>query len=107
MRKSTSMSGLQDVLGYPSHFPSQHPTCNSAQEFYAVVKHDLELSGWVDIVDPATYVEKHGTGIKEGSFRFANWDAVDAVALAKSSLTVKDGRLRSEIWVYDIAKREK
>ena len=38
-------------------------------EFYAVVKHDLELSGWVDIVDPDTYLERGG-GVKEGSFGF-------------------------------------
>ena len=106
-RKYISILGLRDVQGVPIALPKPASDLPAAQEFYAVVKHDLELSGWVDIVDPATYVEKHGTGIKEGSFRFANWDAVDAVALAKSSLTVKDGRLRSEIWVYDIAKREK
>ena len=91
----------------PIALPKPSSDLPAAQEFYAVVKHDLELSGWVDIVDPNTYVEKKGTSVREGSFRFENWDSVDAVALAKSNLHVKDGRLRSEIWVYDIAKRQK
>jgi TolB protein len=91
----------------PIALPQPNSDLPAATEFYRVVKQDLELSGWVDIVDPNTYLEKNGSGVKEGSFRFENWDAVDAVALAKSSLQVKEGNLRSEIWVYDIAKRQK
>ena len=91
----------------PIALPKPASDLPALEEFYSVVKHDLELSGWVDIVDPNTYVERQNSGVKEGTFSFKNWDSVDAVALAKSSLSVKNGQLRSEIWVYDIAKREK
>ncbi len=83
---------------------SQNP---AATEFYEVIKNDLEKSGWVDVIDPNTYLERSDSGVKEGTFRFENWDSVEAVALAKTKLEIKDGRLRSEIWVYDIAKRSK
>ena len=47
----------------------------------------------MDIVDPATYVEKEVVVSRKAPFDFKTGDAVDAVALAKSSLMVKDGRL--------------
>lgn len=78
-----------------------------AEELYEVIKHDLELSGWVSIVEPATYLEKEGTSARFGEFKFENWDSVEALALAKTTLDFKDDRYRSEIWVYDIAGRKK
>ena len=79
----------------------------AAEELYQVIKNDLELSGWVSIVDSATYIEREGTSARMGEFKFENWQAVDALALAKTTLDYKDERYRAEIWVYDIAGEKK
>lgn len=91
----------------PIALPPIDSSLPAAAELYSVIKQDLELSGWVDVINPDTYLEKKGAGVKEGTFRFENWDSVDAVALAKTDLGVQNGKLRTEIWVYDIAKRQK
>lgn len=87
--------------------PKPTSTLTAADEFYSVVVNDLTLSGWVEIVDPNTYIEKTGTSVKMGEFQFDNWDSVNAIPLAKTSLSADGNTLRAEVWVYDIPGRKK
>ena len=70
--------------------------------FYEVLANDLELSGWVEVIDRDAYIEPAGTGIKPGEFNYADWEITGAVGLAKTNLSSSSGRLRSEVWVYDV-----
>jgi TolB protein len=79
-----------------------------ADAFLAVVRRDLELTGWFKIVNPAAFVEPKGTGIRPGEFKYEDWDIPGAVALAKTGLSAtSDGKLRAEVWVYDVPGRRK
>ena len=59
----------------PIALPAPSSQLPAATELYSVIKNDLEKSGWVEVVDPNTYLERTGAGVKEGSFRFENWDS--------------------------------
>lgn len=79
-----------------------------AQDFYGVVKRDLELSGWFDVIDPEAHVEPAGTGIMPGQFEFEDWEVPGAVALAKMGLSDRSaGQMRAEVWVYDVPGRRR
>jgi TolB protein len=70
--------------------------------FYEVLANDLELSGWVEVIDRDAYIEPRGTGIKPGEFSYDDWEITGAVGLAKTNISDASGRLRSEVWVYDV-----
>jgi TolB protein len=84
------------------------PTGGSAQsqEIWEVVKRDLELSGWFDVIDPNAYLEPAGAGLRPGEFDFADWRPTGAAVLAKTSAVSSD-KLRSEVWVYGVAAGDK
>jgi len=82
-----------------------HP---KASDFYGVVKRDLELSGWFDVIDPDAHIEPGGTGIMPGQFRFEDWEVPGAVALAKMGVSPRpNGQMRAEVWVYDVPGRRR
>lgn len=98
--------GRQEV---PLALPPAVATGNAdADAFLAVIRRDLELSGWFKIIDPNAFVEPKGTGIRPGEFKYEDWDIPGAVALGKTALAATgDGKLRAEVWVYDVPGRRK
>lgn len=81
---------------------------SAAATLHEVVRRDLELSGWFKIIEPEAYLEPAGTGIKLGEFKWEDWEAPGAMALAKTGLgSPQAGKLRAEVWVYDVAGRQK
>jgi TolB protein len=92
----------------PIALPKPIGNHEKAGSFYAVVRRDLELSGWFDVLDPQAYVEPTGTGIMPGQFKFEDWDVPGSVGLAKMGLTERPGdQLRAEAWVYDVPGRRR
>ncbi|MBN1335285.1 MAG: Tol-Pal system beta propeller repeat protein TolB [Deltaproteobacteria bacterium] len=79
----------------------------TAQEFWAVVRRDLEISGWFSVIDPAAFVEPAGTGVRPGEFDFQDWRIPGAAVLAKTTLETAADKVRSEVWVYDVAGAQK
>ena len=41
-------------------------------EFWSVVRHDLEISGWFRVLDPDAFVEPAHAGVRLGEFEFAD-----------------------------------
>ncbi len=76
-------------------------------EFYKVLKRDLEICGWFDVIDPNAYIESSAAGLRPGSFQFEDWEVPGAVGLAKTGLERSGETLRSEVWVYDVPGRRK
>jgi TolB protein len=72
-----------------------------AAEIWKIVRHDLELSGYFDILEPETYLDR-GKGTETRSIRWNNWRLIGAAALAKMRVTIKNGKLRTEIYVFDV-----
>jgi TolB protein len=78
-----------------------------AEAFYAVLKRDLEISGYFTIIDPKSYVEPATAGISLGQFKFDDWDIIGASMLAKTSLTGAGSGLRVEVQGFDVAGRQR
>ncbi len=78
-----------------------------ATEFYEIVRRDLELSGWFNLISEAAYIEPAGTGVQPGEFRFEDWDVPGSVGLGKTVLSEQAGRFRAEAWVYDVPGRRR
>ncbi|MEC7985547.1 MAG: hypothetical protein VX278_10325 [Myxococcota bacterium] len=91
----------------PVALPKPVSSSKASVEFFEVLKNDLELSGWVEIVDPKTYIEPPNVGIRPGNFRYQDWEITGAAGLAKTKFEIKDNNIRSEVWVYDVAGRKK
>ncbi len=78
-----------------------------SQEFWAVVRRDLEISGWFTVIDPAAFVEPATAGVRPGEFDFGDWRIPGAAVLAKTTLETDPEKIRSEVWVYDVAGAQK
>ena len=92
----------------PIAIPTPSGGHSKTSEFYAVIRRDLDISGWFDVIDPAAFVEPKGAGITPGKFQFTDWDVPGAVVLAKTKLgEAGPGELRAEVWVYDVPGRRR
>lgn len=72
-----------------------------AARLWSVVRRDLEMSGYFNIINPDAYVET-GKGIEPGTFDFADWRILKAAALAKTRVTAQGDGLRADVYVYDV-----
>ncbi len=88
----------------PIALPRPVGGAGAVDEFYEVLENDLRLSGWFEIMDPASFLEPTGTGVRPGQFRFEDWDSLGTSVLAKTLLQSRNGnQLYAEVWVYDVA----
>ncbi|MCK6505746.1 Tol-Pal system beta propeller repeat protein TolB [Myxococcota bacterium] len=99
--------GAPGASKLPLALPRPVGAAGQSAEFYQVVRRDLELSGWFDLIEEAAHIEPGGTGVQPGQFRFEDWEVPGAVALGKTVLTDSGGTLRAEAWVYDVPGRRK
>lgn len=91
----------------PIALPKPLSNSKASIEYYDTLKKDLELSGWVDIIDPNAYIEPPGVGVRMGEFRFPDWEITNATALAKTKLNIEGNQVNTEVWVYDVAGAKK
>ena len=68
-----------------------------------VVRRDLTVSGYFEIMDPNAYIEDATAGIRPDEFEWENWRAPGAVGLIKAALRVDEGGLHADLFVYDVA----
>ena len=69
---------------------------------HAVVKNDLTLSGYFDLLDPAGFIEPITSGIDPGEFSFDHWSLPGAVGLVKAIYAQVDEQLVVELRVYNV-----
>lgn len=87
----------------PIALPLPRGSTAQTQEFWEVVKRDLELSGYFKVLDPNASTEPAGAGIRPGEFSFADWTPSGAAVLAKTSTVMEGANLATEVWVYELA----
>ena len=73
-----------------------------ADAFWRAVWRDLEISGYFHLVDADAYIEPATAGVRPGTFSFDDWSISDTVVLAKTVLSTDEGKIRSEVWIYDV-----
>lgn len=87
----------------PLALPTAKGGAAQSEEFWGVVKRDLELTGYFRIIPPEATTEPSGTGLRPGEFDFSDWRTVGAAILAKTGAQLSGSSLRTEVWVYDVA----
>jgi TolB protein len=108
----TSRENVQITVGgnsgalIPIALPNPHGQTGETAEFYATLKRDLEISGWFKVIDAAATLEPASAGLRPGEFDFNDWRPLGAAVLAKTGTTETDGKLRTEVWIYDIGTGE-
>jgi TolB protein len=73
----------------------------TAAQVWEVVRRDLEMTGYFEIIDPAAYVER-GKGVEPGTFDYADWRMIKAAALAKTRVQSQESGIRADVFVYDV-----
>ncbi len=73
-----------------------------AQDFWAVVKRDLELTGYFTVLDPNASLEPADAGVEPGQFDFSSWTPSGAVVLAKTVTATAGSNLDTQVWIYDV-----
>ncbi len=74
----------------------------TADIILSVVKRDLELSGYFQLVDEAAFIEPAEAGLRVGEFDWAHWRVTGAAGLVKTGLTATGDRIDVELHVYDV-----
>jgi len=67
-----------------------------------VVRRDLDLSGYFNLIDDKAFIETADKGIRPGEFDFADWRVSGAAGLVKAGVTAEDSRVDLELHVYDV-----
>jgi TolB protein len=84
------------ALPYPKGGAAQ------AQDFWAVVKRDLELTGYFNVLDPNVSLEPADAGVEPGQFDFASWRPSGAAVLAKTVTATAGSNLSTQVWIYEV-----
>ena len=100
-----SAPGGQDL---PIAIPKPKGDGSVSDTVWEVVRNDLNMSGFFNVIDPAAYIEPGSAGIQQGEFQWSDWDVPGAVVLAKTSLSEISGdQVSAEVWVYDVPGRDR
>ena len=73
-----------------------------AELILSVIRRDLELSGYFDLIDNKAFIEPADAGIRPGEFDWAHWRVSNAAGLVKIGLTTTGDRYDLELHVYDV-----
>ena len=68
----------------------------------AVVKRDLELSGWFQWMDESGFVEALTAGVRPGEFSFEDWRISGTVGLVKGALSTTGVTASIDLHIYDV-----
>lgn len=109
--ESLTSVGLTTAGGPRADIPIALPApvggASASDEYWRVLRRDLEISGWFRIIDAKAYVEPAGAGVKPGEFDFGHWRTPGATVLAKTVLSGGADGQRAEVWVYDVSGAQK
>ena len=93
-----------DVHGGAADIPLAIPATlgnGPSADVWKVVRRDLDMTGYFNIIDPAAYIEQN-KGAIPGSFDFNDWQMIKASFLAKTMLVPIGTGLQANVYVYDV-----
>ncbi|MEE2829431.1 MAG: Tol-Pal system beta propeller repeat protein TolB [Myxococcota bacterium] len=98
----TGGSAARLPLALPSFKLGNGGIEESSQFLRSVVRRDLTLSGYFDVMDDMAYIEAASAGISPGTFKFEDWQAPGAVGLVKASVGMSNGGFLVEVHCFDV-----
>ena len=98
----TGGSAARLPLALPSFKLGSSGIEESSQLLRSVVRRDLTLSGYFDVMDDMAYIEPESAGISPGTFNFEHWQVPGAVGLVKASVAMSGGSFVVEVHCFDV-----
>lgn len=78
-----------------------------ARQMAAVVRDDLDLSGYFKVLDPAGFLESpQQMGVLPSEIRFDSWKAVGAEFLVRAQYEARGGGLNAEFRLFDVVSQK-
>ncbi|MGD9763381.1 MAG: Tol-Pal system beta propeller repeat protein TolB [Candidatus Binatia bacterium] len=92
---------------YPIALPAlKQITPGSGDQFVAVLKRDLELSGLFRVLPRDAYIEDSQTsGVTAETINFDNWAVLGALGMVKGTAERQGNELTIEVRLFDVAQR--
>lgn len=76
-----------------------------AAEIPSVMRRDLDLSGFFEILDPKGYIETPGKCGAPESTTFSDWSVIGTEGLVKGKVTVSGGTITAQLYLIDVQKQ--
>lgn len=69
------------------------------------MRRDLDLSGFFEIVNPASYIESAGRCGSQESTAYSDWSVLNTEGLVKGQVTLNGARARVQLYLHDVQKQ--
>ena len=76
-----------------------------ASEIPAIMRRDLDLSGFFEILDPKGYIESPGKCGSPESTTFSDWSAIGTEGLVKGKVSTSGSRITAQLYLVDVQKQ--
>lgn len=77
-----------------------------AVEIPAVMRRDLDISGYFEVLDPKGYIETAGKCGAPEATTFSDWSAIGSEGLVKGRVSVQGGRVVAQLYLLDVQKQQ-
>jgi TolB protein len=78
----------------------------SAAEIPSVIRKDLDISGFFEVQNPASYIEDGERCVSPEGTAFSDWSVLGTEGLIKGRLQVIDNRIVAQLYLLDVQKRQ-
>jgi TolB protein len=92
----------------PLALPQLCATDGAVPEAKAVpetMRRDLDLSGFFEIVNPASYIETAGKCGSQESTAYSDWSVINTEGLIKGQVSVVGNRAKVQLYLHDVQKQ--
>jgi TolB protein len=77
-----------------------------ATEIPSVMRRDLDISGYFEILDPKGYIESAGKCGAPEATAFSDWSAIGSEGLVKGKVSLQGGRVIAQLYLLDVQKQQ-
>jgi len=75
---------------------------NAPREIPRITAKDLDLSGYFDVLDPASYVESPGKCVGPEEKAYTDWSMIKAEWLVRGNVTGSGNRMTVQLYLHDV-----
>ncbi len=80
---------------------SQNDKDQYGTRFMDVIRNDMKLAGYFNVLDKSSYPENPGPGLTANEIDFKKWTGIGALALVKGGIRLDGGNLVLELRLFD------
>lgn len=76
------------------------------REIPEVLRKDLDLSGYFEVLNPQSYIESPGKCGAPGNITYSDWSVIHAEGVVRGTVSDLGGRVRVQLYLHDVAKQQ-